>query len=500
MTQIAKPVTEELAQTDAAILGRTILGAAPYTDLLIPSDTVLAQKGRDYNVYREVLRDDQCKATFQQRRDAVIACNWDVEPGGKRAIDKAAAQFIKEQLEAIDFDRATNGMLHGVWYGHAVAECMWRTGGRYVELDRIIVRERHRFAYGVDGSLWLNRPTGYAQMPERKFWTLNTGADHDDEPYGLGLAHYCYWPVFFKRNDIKFWLVFLEKFASPTVKGAAPKAIIDDPVERNKVLAQLRSFAHDTAILVPEGVEVGLLEAARTGVSSYEGLCKAMDAAIAKIVLSQTMTTDNGSSRSQAEVHEGVRDIVVKSDADLLCGSLNQGPVKWLTEWNFPGAMPPRVWRNVEPPEDLNSRAERDAKIYALGYEPTEDYITETYGEGWQKKAVQQGVLPDQLGQIPSQLAAEFAELGAIAALRGSKRADQQQIADAARRFAARYEGVIGDRVSQILAFAEQSGDYVTARKHLAAMMAEAPPAQSVEAVADAGILSRLLGWFRGQR
>jgi hypothetical protein len=52
-------------------------------------------------------------------------------------------------------------------------------------------------------------------MPERKFWTFSAGAATDDEPYGLGLGHFLYWPVFFKRNDIKFWLIFLEKFAAP---------------------------------------------------------------------------------------------------------------------------------------------------------------------------------------------------------------------------------------------------------------------------------------------
>jgi hypothetical protein len=71
------------------------------------------------------------------------------------------------------------------------------------------------------------------------------------------------------------------------------------------------------------------------------------------------MTTDDGSSRSQAEVHKGVADWVVKSDADLLCESFNRGPVAWLTEWNFPGAQPPRVWRHTEPAENLQARAER---------------------------------------------------------------------------------------------------------------------------------------------
>jgi hypothetical protein len=53
-----------------------------------------------------------------------------------------------------------------------------------------------------------------------------------------------------------------------------------------------------------------------------------MDECIAKVVLSQTMTTQDGSSLSQAQVHAGVKLEVVKSDADLLSDSFNAGPAR----------------------------------------------------------------------------------------------------------------------------------------------------------------------------
>lgn len=498
MTTIAPPPKEELAQPDR--ISGVFANGSGYVELLTPDDTVLRQKGGHYSVYDEVLRDDQCKSTFQQRVDSVIEAEFVVEAGGKRAIDKKAADFLREQLDGIEWDRANRGMLSAVWFGHAVGELMYATDGRYITLQDIRVRQVGRFLWGADRSLWLRRITGDERMPERKFWTLNTGVYHDDAPYGLGLAHYCYWPVFFKRNGIKFWTVFLEKWAMPTVRGKAPGAQFDDPARRAEILRQLRAFATDTAILVPDGIEVDLLEASRSGTSTYGDLCSVMDSAISKIVLSQTMTTDNGSSRSQSETHADVRDKVVKSDADLICGSFNRGPAAWLTEWNFPGAAVPKVWRNTDPPEDLKTRAERDGKIHALGYEPTEEYIKETYGDGWKKKAIQQGLPPDQLSQIPNQLAAEFAELRALAAAKGAHRVDQQQLADAAARFASRYDDTIGQRVRQIVAFAENSGDYATMRQHLLQMMAEEAPAQGVEAINRSGLLARLAGLFRGQR
>lgn len=497
MTTPAPPPKEELAYPDRTGI---FASTSTFVELLAPTDTVLRQKGGNYSVYREVLRDDQCKSTFQQRRDKVIAAEWKVEPGGTRAIDKKAADFMREQLLALEWDRATNGMLYGLWYGYSVAELLYDTDGRYITIADIKVRDRSRFRWGIDNSLWLRRDTGDELMPERKFWTFTTGADHDDEPYGLGLAHYCYWPVFFKRNDIKFWLVFLEKWAAPTVKGKVSQATFNDPVARAEALRQLRSFATDTAIVVPDNIEVELMEAARGGSSSYEEMRASMDAAIAKIVLSQTMTTDNGSSRSQSEVHERVADDVVKSDADMVCGSFNRGAARWLTEWNFPGAAVPRVWRDTAPPADLGAIAERDTKIISLGYEPTEEYVKATYGDGWRKKAVQQGLPPDQLEQIPQQLAAEFADLPALALLKSSKKLDQAEIAQAAQQISARYQGIIGERVSQLLAFAENTGDYETMRRHLLEMTAQPAPAQASTTLANVGILARLLGIFRAQR
>jgi phage gp29-like protein len=489
---IQPPIGEELAKPES-IQGN----ANTFVQVLVPEDTVLAQRGRDYRIYREVLRDDQCKSAFQQRRDAVLACSWEVEPASESAQDKAAADFITEQLATAEFDRITDKMLYATWYGHAVGECMWGLDGGKIILTDVRVRDRGRFAFDSNRGLHLLRKGRYELMPERKFWTISTGADHDDEPYGLGLAHYCYWPVFFKRNDIKFWLVFLEKWAAPTIKGKAPMGVLEDAGKRDLILDQLRAFASDTAILVPDGIEVELMEAARSGTASYEAMAAAMDASLAKIILSQTMTTDNGSSRSQATVHEGVRDLVVKSDADLICSSFNKQVITWLTEWNFPNAKPPRVWRNLEPADDLNKRAERDAKVYTLGYEPTEEYVQEHYGDGWQKRAVQAGVTPQDLA---SQAAAQFAELGVIAAAKGSRRADQQELVDAAQRFANKYPEILGQRVQQLLDHAEASSDYETFRKHLLEMMSEGAPRQSADAVVRTGILGRLLGRFRAQR
>lgn len=385
-----QPASREIATTRD---GRDITrGYVSPFQLLAPQDTVLAARGAgNYAIYREVLRDDQVAANFGQRRLAVVAKAWEVEPATKTAKDKAAADFLREQLAALMWDSATDKMLFGVFYGYAVAEMLWGRDGRFVTIDQIQVRDRRRF--GFDGEMRLRLLTmGNANpgelVPERKFWSFATGADHDDEPYGLGLAHWLYWPALFKRGGVKFWLIFLEKFGQPTAKGSYPGSATAE--EKSRLLAALAAITTDAGVILPEGMAIELIEAARSGTADYTALYDRMNAAIAKVILGHTGSSDATPGRLGGEdnAHD-VRQDLVKADADLVCQSFNRGPAAWLTEWNFPGARPPRVWRQVDEGEDLDMRSQVDERLHAMGYEPESvEYINETYGGTWRKKAV----------------------------------------------------------------------------------------------------------------
>ena len=140
-----KPSFNEIAKADHGILM-----AQAYSAMLLDNpDSVLNKVGRDLRIYKEILRDDQVKATFQQRRLAVTACEWDVEPASESAVDKEAAEFIKEQLQHISFDDITDKMLYGLFFGYSVAECIWAQEGNRIVIDEIKVRDRARFVYDL---------------------------------------------------------------------------------------------------------------------------------------------------------------------------------------------------------------------------------------------------------------------------------------------------------------------------------------------------------------
>ena len=96
------------------------------------------------------------------------------------------------------------------------------------------------------------------------------------------------------------------------------------------------------------------------------------------------MTSEAVGGQYKADVQNSVRQELIKADADLLCESFNRGPARWLTDWNYPGAAYPRVFRLTEPEEDLNGRAERESKLFTMGYRPTLAQVQETYGGEWE--------------------------------------------------------------------------------------------------------------------
>ena len=356
-------------------------------ELLLPQDSVLQERGGNYALYEEVLRDDQVASTFQQRRLAVTSAEWGVRPGGPDRQSRKAADQLQSILEIIGWDGITEKMLYGVFFGYAVAECLWERDGTEITLSAIKVRKQRRFAFDEQGKLRLllrDNPRG-EKVPERKFWHFCAGSDHDDEPYGLGLAHWLYWPVYFKRNGIKLWLIFMDKFGMPTAKGIYPVNATEE--EKRRLLSALRAIQTDSGIIIPEGMQIELIEAARGGEVRYETFVDRMNAAIAKVVLSQTLTTDAAGGIYKAEVQKSVRNEVVRADADLVCDTFNRSVARWLTEWNYPGAKPPQVWRRVREETDLRPQAQRDQILFSMGFRPSLEYVRETYGSGWGEAA-----------------------------------------------------------------------------------------------------------------
>lgn len=334
-----------------------------WTDMLRPTDEVLAEEGRGkgLKIYDEIERDPLAHSVLQKRKLGLIQRDWKVEPGGKRGQDKKAAELAERVFNGewgLSFDKVCLDLQDAILKGYAVAEIIWGIRDGLMVPVEIKPRNQRRFVFGLDGSLrMLNRENSWTgiDLPGRKFIVHRFG-DKLGDPYGRGLGHQLYWWCFFKRLGVQFWLTFAEKFGTPTVVGKVP--ITMSSPEEDILLEKLENIAQQTAMTIPDDAVVEFLEASRSGQVTYPELVEYCDRMITIAVLGETLTTSEGNAGSRAlgQVHQGVKDEIIDADADLLSASLNGQLLTWLTELNFPDAVPPRVWRPRPSEEEAGAK------------------------------------------------------------------------------------------------------------------------------------------------
>ena len=482
----AKPSTDEIASITRDINRMMFGGVLQNLD-----DTLTTRgRGKGLKIYDELARDTHAYAVLQKRKLAITARPWQVDPASDNARDKQAAGLVTAQFKGLGFDRLTRNLLDAQLKGFSVGEVMWEVRGAELVAARVKPRNQRRFVFAEDESLRLitrEHPMPGERLPERKFVVHRFG--DDESPYGLGLGNKLFWPVFFKRQDITFWLTFADKFGSPTAIGkypaGAPKA------EQKKLLDALGAIAQDAGIIVPDGMLVELLEASRAGsIDTYEKLARYLDEQISECVLGESITTTpkaTGLGSGVATVQNEVRKEFAQADADEVSETLNETLVRWIVDYNLPGAGYPTVWRNFEEAADLTSQATRDKAIFDMGFDPSLQYINDTYGGEWMKSTAPRNT-PPLPGSTPP---AAFAE-GDVAVATATE--DQLIIGAGVETLTAEWEKLIGPRVDELVAMFEETGDLATFRERLAEILKADPPPALVESLERAGFISSLLG------
>ncbi|BAZ39430.1 hypothetical protein NIES4101_53830 [Calothrix sp. NIES-4101] len=386
-----------------------------YTGTYQNPDDVLNTRGRgQYKAYEDLKKDGHTYSVLNKRFLQVISREWKVEPASSKRDDKKAAEMVKYHLSSLaaraedddvvatGFDALCFNLLDAILKGYKPAEIIWAQDGNEIFPAQVKTRNQERFPFGVNEATekWEMRMltpndmiTGIPVQQEypRKFFVHSFGAV-DDNPYGVGVGRTLWWNVFFKKQGIKFWLQFVDKFASPTAIGKYPKGATQE--QKATLLRALNAIATDAGVSIPDGMEVMLLEASRSGsIQCYEGLANYMDSEISKAVLGETLSTQIGDrgSYAAAQTHNEVRMQLAKADADLLSDTLNRTLIKWIIDYNLPNAKPPRLWRDFGEQENLDSRVQRDKTLFDMGFKLKPEAVKEIYGDDYEEVKEQSG-------------------------------------------------------------------------------------------------------------
>jgi len=386
--QTKKPEINEIAtaQKDIDIF-------AGWINRLENPDPVLRTEaqGKGLKLYDEVDRDAHAGSVLQTRYLSVVGKEWNIEPaqtgisrGRPRAEtqEQKIADFVKEVFLECNYDQARQDLLQGILYGFYVGEVMWKYANDQVRIAKIRAKHPRRFSFTTDRELRLLTPQNMIEgeeVPDRKFIVFNYGSS--DNPYGKGLGQKLWWPVWFKKHGIKFWMIFCEKFGAPTPVGKYPPGTKKE--DQDLLLAAIDAIQQETGVIIPENMLIELLEAQRSGtINTYESLCGYMDKQISKAVLGQTATTEGTPGKlGNEDSQENVRDDITKADADLQCECINNTLIPWVVDFNFPGVTAyPKIWIRTKEEGDLKPLADRDVILVRdIGLPVGKQYFYDTY-------------------------------------------------------------------------------------------------------------------------
>ena len=402
MDEITKK--QQITTDEIATIGKDIDMFSGWIKRLENPDPVLRSEaaGRGLRLYDEVERDAHAGSVLQQRIMAIVGKEWEITPAQSArskgrpvstSREQVVADYVSDVLTNCNFDQARQEILKALLYGFYTLEIMWKyapspwrgedqgEGGK-ITIGKLIGKHPRRFIFTPERELRLltlqNMIDGEV-LPERKFITLTCG--DSDNPYGKGLGQRLWWPVWFKKHGIKFWMVFLEKFGMPTIVGKYPPGTLKD--KQDKLLEAIETIQTDTGITMPDNQTIEFLEASRAGDVTHEQLCEYMDRQISKAVLGQTASTEGTPGRlGNEQTQENVRQEIIEADADLLDGCLNENLIKWIVDYNFPNVTAyPKIITYANAKPDLTGRIAIDRSLVVdIGLPVAVDYFYETYG------------------------------------------------------------------------------------------------------------------------
>lgn len=275
-----------------------------------------------YEVYNDVMLDIDLSSVIQKRITPVLNADLlvlrDGEPD-EDAADLVNTQWMNDLLELA---------MEAIVYGHSLIELIPKDG--MIDCVELIPRQ---MVSPERSKLYLQHrdertAIDYTKAPF-SYYLLEVGNKTD---LGL-LAKACY-AVIYNRMNVADWSTFNEMFGMPT------KEVQYDPnMPRAKEEAEEAAKAAGAApyIVLPIGSEMKLHTVNQGGnANTYDRMNSILIEKLSKLILGNTMTTSDGSSLSQAQVHLKIEEKMNMRDLRQMEFMLNRQLLPMLIAHGYP--------------------------------------------------------------------------------------------------------------------------------------------------------------------
>ena len=315
-------------------------------------------------VYKELVLDAHLFSVMQQRKNKVLARGFKmVDASGE--VDDDATELLKADWvhKFIDYS------LDAVFYGYSLIEFGPIVNDEFTKLQ-IVPRE-----YVIpNNQTFTTTLAGTAQpfnVPPFDNWTIFVG-----DPGDLGLLNKAAPLVLWKRLVMAVWAEYNELYGVPIRVG---KTASRDPDVRQNLEDMLTNlgasawglFDEDDHIEIISGIKVG-------GQATYKDFIAMADAQLSKLIVGQTMTTEDGASRSQAEVHAAILESFTGNDLKAVSYCINNKLLPFMAGHGFSVEGLKFTW-DLSETLSIQDQFTIDQKLLDYYTLPPE-YITATYG------------------------------------------------------------------------------------------------------------------------
>ncbi|MEF2965659.1 DUF935 domain-containing protein [Paenibacillus sp. M1] len=324
-------------------------------------------------------KDPHLFSQLQTRKNAVTGLDYEVIPFSDDELDKQIAEFVKEQIEALEnLEDIFIDMLDAIGKGISVSEIIWGYDDGHTVIQDIKWRHPKRLLWDNDDVLKIatrESPNGIPLVANK--FVVHRYKARSGHPSRAGVLRVVAWMYLFKNYDLKDWVSFCEVFGMPLRLGKYdPSASEDDKLALMRALIQIGT---DAAGIIPNGTEIEFKESSKTtSINVYESLARYCDEQISKAILGQTLTSDSGSgSYSQSKTHNEVRHDLTVADCKALAATLRRDLIRPLVYFNFgEDRRIPYLRFDCEEADDLKQTAEiYDTLICKVGLKVPTSHI-----------------------------------------------------------------------------------------------------------------------------
>ena len=318
-----------------------------------------------YTLYDEIILDAHVQGVLQQRIENILSQQFRIVNEAGEDLPDATKIFQRKWF----YDFLTLA-IEAKPYGHSLIQ-LWEadplTGYGEIELvpRRNVVPEKGLV------TLWQGVNSSNVPYRDAPYWDylIEVGGKKD---FGLFVKIA---PSFIvKKNALLQWSQYTEIFGAPMRVGKTTSRTQADMERMGSNLKNMGSMAYG---VFQEGESIEFIESTKgDAYQVYLALLKYCDEQISKAMIGQTMTTDNGSSKSQSEVHERVADNITESDKRMISFVINDTLIPKMIQHGFKLTGAKFVW---SPQKDMQALFNNVVALMPYVNVPA-DFIEENFG------------------------------------------------------------------------------------------------------------------------